>query len=52
MDVGEIHATVERLIECPVSRDSVNSCLSTGARGAHPSFQRVERGSYRLNRVA
>src|SRR5271165_44450 len=49
MDVGEVHTTVEGLLGCPVSRDSVNSCLSTGARGAWPSFQRVERGRYRLN---
>jgi len=28
MEVGEVHATVEGLLGCPVSRDSVNSCLS------------------------
>jgi hypothetical protein len=52
MDVGEAHATVEGLLGYPVSRDSVNSCLSTGARGARPKFQRVEPGNYRLNHAA
>ncbi|HME03528.1 MAG TPA: hypothetical protein VKG38_10920 [Solirubrobacteraceae bacterium] len=51
MDVGEAHSMVERLLGHPVSRDSVNSCLSTGARGALPNFQRVEPGRYRLNRA-
>ena len=52
MDVREVHTTVEGLLGCPVSRDSVNSSLSTGARGARPSFQRVGPGRYRLNRSA
>jgi len=52
MDVGEVHTTVEGLLGYPVSRDSVNSCLSTGARGARPNFQRVGPGRYRLNRAA
>jgi hypothetical protein len=52
MDVGEVHTTVEGLLGCPVSRDSVNSCLSTGARGARPNFERVGPGRYRLNRAA
>jgi len=51
MDVGEVHTTVERLLGCPVSRDSVNSCLSTGARGARPNFQRLELGRYKLRHV-
>ena len=34
MDVGEAHGAVEALLARSVSRDSVNSCLSTGARGA------------------
>lgn len=50
MDVGEVHATVVGLIGYPVSRDSVNSCLSTGARGARPTFRRVGPGRYRLTR--
>ncbi len=52
MDVGEAHTTVEGLLGYPVSRDSVNSCLSTGARGARPNFERVGPGRYRLNRAA
>ena len=51
MDVGETHAEVEVLIGHPVSRDSVNSCLSTGARGARPRFERVARGRYQLARA-
>ena len=52
MDVGEVHATVEGLLGYPVSRDSVNSRLSTGARGARPNFERVGPGRYGLNRAA
>ncbi len=51
MDVGEAHTTVEGLLGYPVSRDSVNSCLSTGARGARPNFERVGPGRYRLKRA-
>lgn len=29
----EVHAAVERLLSMPVSKDTVNSCLSSGARG-------------------
>ena len=32
----------------PVSRDSVNSCLSTGARAARWGLERVARGRYQL----
>lgn len=52
MDVGEVHTTVEGLLGYPVSRDSVNSCLSTGARGARPNFERVGPGRDGLNRAA
>jgi hypothetical protein len=52
MDVGEAHTKVEGLLGYPVSRDSVNSCLSTGARGARPNFKRVGPGRYRLDRSA
>ena len=48
MDVGEAHAAVEALLGRSVSRESVNSCLSTGARGARPDFQRVGPGRYQL----
>jgi hypothetical protein len=48
MDVGEAHAAVEMLLGRTVSRDSVTSCLSTGARGARCRFERVARGRYQL----
>jgi len=51
MDVGEAHVAVEALLGRSVSRDSVNSCLSTGARGARPDFQRVGPGRYQLKRA-
>ncbi len=47
LDVGEAHAAVRDLLGCPVSRDSVNSCLSTGARRPNPLFERVGHGLYR-----
>jgi hypothetical protein len=48
--VCEAQTAVEALLGHGVSRDSVNSCLSTGARGLQPSFQRVAPGRYRLRR--
>jgi hypothetical protein len=51
MGVGEAHATVERLLGHPVSRDSVCSCLSIGARGERPRFERVGRGRYQIARA-
>lgn len=48
VDVGEAHATVEGLLGHPVSRDSVCSCLSIGARGERPRFERVGRGRYQI----
>src|SRR5271166_2153208 len=48
MDVGEAHRAVEALLGYPVSRDSVNSCLSTGARAARWGLERVARGRYQL----
>jgi hypothetical protein len=48
MDVGEAHAAVEVLLRRTVSRDSVISCLSTGARAARCRFERVARGRYQL----
>jgi hypothetical protein len=51
MGVGEAQVAVEALLGRSVSRDSVNSCLSTGARGARPNFQRVGLGRYRINRA-
>jgi hypothetical protein len=46
MGVAEAQMAVEALLDHNVSRDSVNSCLSTGARGLPPSFQRVGPGRY------
>jgi len=48
MRVRDIHALVEDLLNMRVSRDTVNSFLSTGARGPNPRFQRVAGGVYRL----
>jgi hypothetical protein len=50
MDVGEAHRAVEELLGYAVSRDSVSSCLSTGARSARLRFERVARGRYQLMR--
>jgi hypothetical protein len=47
LDVAEAHAAVEALLGRSVSRDSVSSGLSTGARGAW-CFDRVARGLYQL----
>jgi hypothetical protein len=38
MGVSEAQTAVEALLGHPVSKDSVSSCLSTGARDAEPSF--------------
>jgi hypothetical protein len=46
MAVAEVHAAVECCIGHAVSPESVNSCLSTGARGSAPRFRRVARGRY------
>ena len=48
MRVGEAQMAVEALLGHNVSRDSVNSCLSSGACGLPPSFQRVGPGRYQL----
>jgi hypothetical protein len=48
MGVGEVQVAVEALLGHGVSRDSVNSCLSTGARGKQPSLRRVALGCYEL----
>ena len=46
MALSEVHAAVECCLGHPVSPESVNSCLSTGARGSAPRFRRVARGRY------
>ena len=48
MGVREAQVAVEALLGHSVSRKSVNSCLSTGARGVPPSFERVAPGRYRM----
>jgi hypothetical protein len=47
-----VRAAVESLLGHSVSKDSVNSCLSKGARGKEPRFERVSYGYYRLTRFA
>jgi hypothetical protein len=44
----QVHAAVECLLGQPVSKDSVDSCLSGGARRKKPQFERVSSGCYRL----
>jgi len=50
MGVCEAQTAVEALLGRGVSRDSVDSCLSTGARGLRPYFRRVAPGRYGLIR--
>jgi len=45
-----VRAAVESLLGHTVSKDSVDSCLSKGARGKAPRFERVAYGCYRLIR--
>jgi hypothetical protein len=52
MTVADVQAGVERLLGEPVSRHSVNWCLSTGSRGGTPQFERISLGSYQLVRPA
>jgi hypothetical protein len=44
----QVHAAVEQLVGQPVSKDSVDWCLSSGARRKEPRFERVSPGCYRL----
>ena len=48
MRIADVHQGVEDLLSIKVSKDSVNSCLSTKARGEDPMFVRTEPGVYRL----
>jgi hypothetical protein len=50
MRAVDIYLAVESLLGCSVPKDSVYSCLSTGARGNEPRFERVSEGVYRLTR--
>jgi hypothetical protein len=48
MRATHVHAAVEKLLGHSVSKDSVDSCLSKGARRKEPRFERVSSGCYRL----
>jgi hypothetical protein len=51
LTVLEVRAAVVDLLGRPVSKGSINCCLSTGALGDEPRFERVARGRYRLRGV-
>jgi hypothetical protein len=48
MKLPDICRAVGHLVGEPVSKHSVTSCLSKGASGKEPAFERVARGHYRL----
>jgi hypothetical protein len=48
LTVAEVQSAVEERLGGLVSKDSVRSCLSSGARGSRPSFERTASGCYRL----
>lgn len=48
LTVLEAQAAVADLLGHPVSKGSINYCLSTGTLGREPRFERVARGCYRL----
>jgi hypothetical protein len=48
LTVLEAQVAVVDLLGHPVSKGSINCCLSTGALGEEPRFERVARGCYRL----
>lgn len=50
MSLAELRTAVEAFLGHPVSRNSVDWCLSSGSRGNAPRFERVSRGCYRLIR--
>ena len=47
LTVAEVQAAVEERLGMEVSGDSVRSCLSSGARGPQPIFERTGPGCYR-----
>jgi hypothetical protein len=49
MHVRDIRASVAGILSMHVSKSTVNSFLSVGARGPNPRFQRVAPGVYRLS---
>ena len=48
LTVAEVQAAVEERLGMPISKDSVRSCLSSGARGPHWIFERTSPGCYRV----
>lgn len=50
MGVREAQTAVEALLGHSVSRDSVNSCPSTGARAREPYLRHIARDRYELAR--
>jgi hypothetical protein len=50
MSAKDIAAAVERLLGMQVSRNTVHSCLSTGACEPEARFERLGRGCYRLRK--
>jgi hypothetical protein len=50
LTVLQAQAAVIDLLGYPVSKGSINCCLSTGTLGNEPRFERVSRGCYRLGR--
>jgi hypothetical protein len=48
MRLSAIHAAVERLLDQPVSIESVSWCLRMDVKGKRLRFERVARGFYRL----
>ncbi len=51
MCLAEVRTAVDALFGQSVSKDSINWCLSTGARGKEPRFERTSRGCYQLRSV-
>jgi hypothetical protein len=51
MRAADIYRAVGSLLGDRVSKDSIYSCLSTGARGSEARFERVSLGSYRIARA-
>jgi hypothetical protein len=50
LTVAEVQVAVEERLAMAVSKDSVRSCLSSGARRRNPTFERTGPGRYRLRR--
>lgn len=48
MRAANVYLAIRGLLGDRVPKDSIYSCLSTGARGKKPRFERVAPGCYRL----